>query len=110
MIYAQINTASQFRDAFTRAGRNESFSYEGAELLFEYMESSGEDVELDVIALCCDYSESSIEELLNDYEIDIEGLDPEEDTEEVKNIVRAYLEDNTIIIGDTSDGFVYGAF
>jgi hypothetical protein len=79
-------------------------------LLFDYLDSCGDDVELDVVGLCCDYSESSIEELLNDYEIDIEGLDPEEDTEEVKNIVRAYLEDNTTIIGETSCGFVYSAF
>ena len=51
---------SDFRDAFQSHDRK-NFSYEGLEALFnyleEYEESTGEEVELDVIALCCDFSE-----------------------------------------------------
>ena len=49
---------SQFRDEF-KAIRPTNFDGEGLKLLFayleEYEESTGEEVELDVIALCCDY-------------------------------------------------------
>jgi hypothetical protein len=52
---------SQFHDTFVRMNREENFSYEGRKALFEYLEQLGEDcgqeVDLDVIALCCDYSE-----------------------------------------------------
>ena len=50
---------SDFRDAFQI--RKENFTYEGLEALFDYLEQyeedTGEEIELDVIALCCDYTE-----------------------------------------------------
>jgi hypothetical protein len=59
-IYTQINE-SAFHDAFRNYGRQEQFCYEGRKALFEYLESlaegCAEPIELDVIALCCDYSE-----------------------------------------------------
>ena len=108
MIYTQINTASQFRDAFIIADRKENFSYQGTELLFEYLESQGQDIELDVIAICCEFAESSVAELIGSYDIAVDFENQGE--EEHKEIVRAYLEDNTVVIGETPDGFVYGAF
>lgn len=51
----------QFCDAFRNMGRNEQFTYAGKRALFDYLEeyeeSTDTEVELDVIALCCDYSE-----------------------------------------------------
>ena len=51
---------NDFRDAFKSHNR-ENFSYAGLEALFDYLEeyeeSTGEELELDVIALCCEYSE-----------------------------------------------------
>ena len=58
-----ISTISkhEFQDAFRKMGRKDQFSYEGQLALFEYLEQyeedTGEQVELDVIALCCEYSE-----------------------------------------------------
>jgi len=61
----------QFRDAFRDMGRNDNFSYDGLGVLFEYFEDLGEDIgeeiELDVIALCCEYSEMTYDEIVNDY-------------------------------------------
>lgn len=49
-----------FSDAFRKADRS-NFTYSGLRALFEdleeYEESTGEEVELDVIALCCEYAE-----------------------------------------------------
>jgi len=62
----------QFTDAFTNMNRQNQFSYKGKKALFEYLEeyedSTGEQIELDIIALCCDYEEyDSLEEFQLDY-------------------------------------------
>ena len=61
-----------FSDAFRKAGRADNFTYEGQRALFEYLEGyeedTGEEIELDVIALCCEYTEyENIEEFWLDY-------------------------------------------
>jgi hypothetical protein len=70
---------SQFCDAFHNMGREDQFSYEGKKALFEYLEQLSDDcgieIELDVIALCCEYSEySDLEEIQEDY-TNIESLE-----------------------------------
>jgi hypothetical protein len=61
-----------FSDAFIKAGRGDQFTYQGQRALFDYLEQYEEDcdieIELDVIALCCDYVEyDSLEEFQLDY-------------------------------------------
>ena len=61
-----------FEKAFSNAGRANQFSYEGQRALFEYLEeyedSTGEEIELDVIAICCEYVEyDSLEEFQLEY-------------------------------------------
>ena len=52
---------TMFCDKFTSTDRKENFSYDGLRALFdsleEYEDSCGEEIELDVIALCCDFTE-----------------------------------------------------
>ena len=52
-----------FIQAFRSAGRADQFSLTGLIALFDYLEELeadiGEEFELDVIALCCDYTEYS---------------------------------------------------
>jgi hypothetical protein len=99
-----------FERAFVDADRKENFSYEALGLLFDYFESyeeeTGQEIELDVIAICCDYNEDTAEEIARNYSIDLEGLDDDEQIE----AVRDYLNDNTQLVGETADGFVYLAF
>ena len=101
-----------FIDAFRRYNRQDQFSYEGLEILFDYLDNLsddiGEPIELDVVALCCEYYESSIEELIESYDIDVS--DAEGDEEKIKTIVEEYLQDNTSVCGETVNGFVYAAF
>ena len=52
----------RFRDRFLQSSNyKNNFSYEGLTALFEYIEELeddiGEEIEFDMIALCCDYSE-----------------------------------------------------
>lgn len=50
-----------FENAFRQMGRGEQFSYLGLRALFEmlenYEEDTVEEIELDVIGLCCEYTE-----------------------------------------------------
>jgi len=73
-------TFSEFCDSFSDSYKN-NFSYEGKRALFEYLEeyeeSTGEDIELDIIAICCDYTEyENLKELQQNYDkiADLEDL------------------------------------
>ena len=69
----------QFTEAFKRIRPN-NFSYEGLKALFEWFEEfendTGEEMELDVIAICCDYMEyDSLNEYNRDYDKEYEEID-----------------------------------
>lgn len=112
MAIVQTIDKHDFVEAFNRYNRMGNFSREGMEVLFDYMEALsddlGEPIELDVISLCCEYSEDSVEDIIDNYRIDVSEADCDED--EIKEIVREYLNDNTIVCGETEDGFVYAVF
>ena len=99
-----------FKRAFADAGRKDQFSYDGLKALFEYLEQleqdTGEELELDVIALCCDYSEDTPEAIAANYSIDIEGMDEDE----IVDAVREYLMDNGAYCGEFPGGFIYSSF
>ena len=97
---------SDFCEAFRRFDRQENFSREGLELLFDHCEELDPDMELDVIALCCDYCEDTLEDVISSYSIDVEDMD-DDDTVEA---VRDYLNDHTALLGETLNGFVYASF
>ena len=61
-------TKQQFIDRFTYIGRGDQFTYRGLDALYDYLEEEfDEDYELDVIALCCQFSEyRSVEEACAD--------------------------------------------
>lgn len=102
----------EFRDAFKAAARENNFSYDGLNVLFdyfeEYEESTGEEIELDVIAICCEFSEDYCDDIAANYNIDISDCIDEVTTVET---VMAYLQDHTSVAGVTEDGtIVYAAF
>jgi len=73
-------TIYDFRDAFANVNRADNFSYEGLRALYDYLveleDSTGYEIELDVIALCCEFTEySDLQEVAEVY--DIEGDDEE---------------------------------
>lgn len=91
----------QFRQAFNDMGRGEQFSYEGLEILFDYLEELGndigEEVELDVIALCCEFAEDDHVTIAREREIDISDCD----FEDALDRVISYLEDEGVYVGVT---------
>lgn len=102
-----------FHDAFVKSGRENQFSYEARNILFNAIEQldedTGEETELDVIALCCEFSESTIEELVYDY-----GHMMDEEATKDEEYIREFLNDHTIVCGEyQAEGetfFVYQQF
>ena len=95
---------SEFIDAFHRFDRYEQFGYDALVSLFDYMEQfeqdSGEEMELDVIALCCDYSVDSVADIASNYSIDIDGMEDGE----ARSAVLEYLQENTSVIDEDCNG------
>jgi hypothetical protein len=79
--------------------RGNQFSYEGLEILFDWFEDleqmEGQEIELDVIAICCDYSEASVKEIIDAFSIDLDGVK----LDEVDEFVLDYLNDRTVVLG-----------
>jgi hypothetical protein len=102
-------TLSDFRDAFRAQGRRDQFSYDGLRVIFEwleeYEESSDEPVELDVVAVCCDYAEMTPEEIIDAYGI---SFDP--DVDDAEDVAVDYLEEHSMILGKTKDTIVFQQF
>jgi hypothetical protein len=108
---------------YLAADKDANWSYSGALALAEYLEemeeSTGEEIELDVCAIRCDFSESaSLQEWLSDYygqplaialeraEIDIEG---EEDDDEIDDLIREFIADNGQLV-EFDGGIIVSSF
>jgi hypothetical protein len=102
MIVSVISNEHQFREEFKQMGRGDQFTHEGLGLLFDYLDQlsddCGQQIELDVISICCDYAEDKPEDIALFYSIDIDE-------------VMEYLHDNSIVVGETDEGtIVYRQF
>jgi hypothetical protein len=95
MIYTQI-TKYSFIDAFKQSSRKDQFSYEALEAIYEYLEDysqdSGENVELDIVAICCEWSEMSWQDVAMSYGVDLSQCT---DDDERIGEVESFLCDNT---------------
>jgi hypothetical protein len=92
-------------------------------LLFDYLEQyeedTGQEIELDVISLCCDYSELTYLEFTNKYNLEIEDYYDtedctqtweealEEDEEWVTGILTEYINELTSLVGFTDETVIY---
>ena len=91
-----------FRAEFREFGREEQFTRQGLKALFDYLEELAEDcgieIELDVIALCCEFVEyDSLEDFHSEYDKD------DYPTLEV-------LRDYTQVIEIDNESFIIAAF
>jgi hypothetical protein len=95
-------TKYSFQDAFHKMGRKDQFSYEGLDALFDYFEMLEEDtdqqIELDVIAICCEYSEyENLKDFQDNYGDEYESLED--------------IENNTTLIKiEDTEGFIVQQF
>ena len=93
-------TESRFIDMFNSRRPNQ-FTYEGLTALFEHLEefedATGEEIELDVIGLCCEYCEyDSLKEFNDDYGEEYETIED--------------IENETIVIPINEESFIIAVF
>jgi hypothetical protein len=116
MAIVQTLSQSEFIEAFKRSSRADQFSYEALEAIFEYLEDysrdSGEDVEFDLVAICCDWQEATWQEVAEQYKVDLSDVEDEDKPDAVYD----FLVDETIgvyrVSGDDGidNSFVFVAF
>ena len=97
MIISNV-TSHDFHNAFN-AMRPDQFSYDALEALYTYLDDLSDDIgeplELDVIAICCDFTQyNSRAEALKEY-----GMETLED-----------LQDNTLVLELANGGLVIQQF
>lgn len=88
----------EFVQLFNSCGRENQFSPLGRRKLFDYLEeyeeSTGESLDVDIIALCCDYSEIEVKDI--ERETGYDSLDD--------------LKNNTTVIEVDDETIIYGSF
>ena len=95
---------NDFLEEFRRYGREDQFTYEAKKALYDYLndlsEDIGEVIELDIIAICCDYTEyNNLEDFKNDYSYTLGDIDDMED-----------IRDHTTVIPIDSQSFIIQNF
>ena len=111
-IMKQSVNFSDFVYAFHVYNRYDQFGYQALRVIFDYLEQyeqdCNEELELDVIAICCDYSTDHYKDIADNYKIDLSDAEGDEDAE--KEIVLDYLNNNTMVLGETDCEIVYQVF
>ena len=94
---------SDFTNAFRNSDRADQFSYEAQIILFDYFEeyekSTGEQIEFDMTAICCEWAEDTPENIAASYDIDLDGNDS------IKEVTE-WLCDHTQVAGVTDAGTI----
>ena len=89
-----IDNAWELKRRFEEANRD-YFSLEACEAIINLFEETGTNTELDIIAICCDFTEAEPEDIYNDYD-NIEEIaetkdeDGEIDTEKLMDALNYY--------------------
>lgn len=94
---------NDFLEEFEKYGREENFSYEGKKALFNYLNELGEDlgepIELDIIGLCCEFTEyENLEEFNKDYGYTIDEINSIDEIEYYTTVIR--IDEKRFIIQD----------
>ena len=101
MLYTTVNF-NQFCDAFADAGRQDQFSEDAMRALYDMLnegDSVDDNIELDVIELCCGYAEMTVDKARDAYQ-----LADDED-------VAEYLSANSGWVAELPNGdFIFEAF
>ncbi len=100
----QTITEWDFVKSFDDVNRATNFTVEGRKALFEMFEELSPEMELDPIAVCCDFTEyASLEEWKGDY-----GYVTEEDEDDEDAL--DYLRDQTLVLELANGGLVIQSY
>lgn len=111
-IKNELNVADVVK-MFNDWGRGANFTYEGIEALLDMLEACSTDdhdvIDLDIIGLCCDFTESTPFDLMHNFNY-VDGLDDTLDDEENLEIVMDYISNNTTVWELENGNILYANF
>ena len=101
-----------FMEAFKDMGRLDNFTPEALRALFAFLEEmerdTGEEYELDVVALCCEFSQESYDDIMANLGIDQDdiGVDSGSSSDEEQEAVKEWLDGETMVVDYFDDGTI----
>ena len=126
MALIETINASDLYNMACRMDRGHDFGYAGWRAIGEYLEQlsedMGEDVEIDIVAICCDYNMvESADEFYSEWRSNLgfskEGLNidtgeiwEDMDDEELLKAIENYLQENTSVVTCQENLIIWQAF
>lgn len=108
--------ANMFARSFDDYGRGDQFSYTALDALFNYYDEAYEqDYELDVIEICCDWTEYEEDELITQYAYMLDMSEEEISDnfsyeEEIAEAIAVELNNHTIVITLDNSSYLVANF
>ena len=88
MLYKTIDTSYELRKQFEAYGRD-YYSNDGYQFLLDYYGDEYENVELDVVAMCCEWTEyNDYNDLINDYGNLVDDDDDDDEDGYIDRLLR----------------------
>ena len=114
-MIVQTITETQFVESFRIMNRMDNFSYDALKALHNYLEDLSEDIgepiELDVIALCCDFYEMSWDDVASEYSlVSNDELQACDDVEEQIELLKEALEEETNVVWYDDEKVLFQVF
>ena len=123
-MIVQTVTEQMFIEEFRTMDRMENFSINGLRALYSFFDElsddTGQPFELDVIAICCDFSELTYKEIASNYDIvsydELAELDDSHDdesddfNEEQQELIVDRLNEETIVVYHDDEKVLYQQF
>lgn len=118
MALIQTIQASDLYNLACNMQRGKQFGYDGWLAIGDYLEQLsedlGENIEVDIVGICCDYSMAeSVEDFWNEHG-EYSSIDPETwedmDEEEKLDAIKDYLQDNTSVVICEENCIIWQAF
>ena len=113
-MIVQTVTETMFIEEFRNMDRMDNFSINGLRALYSFFDElsddTGQPFELDVIAICCDFSELTYKEIASNYDIVSYDELAELDEDEQQELIVERLSEETIVVYHDDDKVLYQAF
>jgi hypothetical protein len=90
----------EFRKAFHDI-RPTNFSHDALGILFEYLDEIDSEYELDVISICCDFTECSLDEFFKSYSVNVAN---DATDEQKREAIKNHIEYHGFWFGFVNDG------
>lgn len=99
----QTLTKDMFRFQMNQI-RPDNFSYEGQGELFDYLDETDSELEFDPIAICCDFSQCSLDEFLDSYDVVDADTDYFTNDDAKRDAIQKHIEQNGFWFAFVEDG------